>query len=569
MLNFSRPLQAAMLFAALFAFTTAYSQKELLGYRGIPDNYEMVGVPLEGTSADVEVLHTFDPTGILGRYPRSRMLQASNGKLYGIATSQGGQDIPWGVLFEYDPVTEEYRVLNNTIINDNGGGNLFGVTEAVPGWIYGTTNGGKSIFKYNIETEEASIVATIPQFPYQLSTMQPTFNGELMKASDGHLYITTSMAPSPQNVPYPGGIYRLNLNTQQLTKVFVFGWNGSDVQSPIEGTKLVEASPGKLYGTSWGGSHVGPQGVAPGGSGTIFEYTIATTTMVKKYDFDYATIGRGPSPIILDGGKLYGTLAGFHDDSTNYPNRRGSIFTYDVAAETFALLHNFAEEGVVRLPGEMLLKASNGKIYGPCQNGHFEYDPQTQAVALKTTGGTPSNYQPLIEICRKPSYPQIETTTFLICEGEPFTFDTQNTNAEAYVWRKGSTVQASQTTAVLSIANAAIADSGIYTCTMTNECGTTITVPVQLTVEACMGVDDVAGLRSIKLYPNPATTVLNIQLPDNAAFEMQKVSVVNMLGQTVHSGNGTTIDISTFAPGVYQILLSTDKGDWNGKFIKQ
>lgn len=566
---FFKPLQAAMLFVSLFAFTASYSQKELLGYRGITGNYEIVGVPLEGTSADLEVLHTFDTAGILGRYPRGRMLQASNGKLYGIATSQGGQDIPWGVLFEYEPITEEYRVLNNTIINGNGGGNIFGVTEAVPGWIYGTTNGGRSIFKYNIETEVASIVATIPQFPYQLGTMQPTFNGELMKASDGHLYITTSMAPSPQNVPYPGGIYRLNLTTQQLTKVFVFGWNGSDVQSPIDGTKLVEAVPGKLYGTSWGGANVGPQGVAPGGSGTIFEYTIASASMVKKFDFDYATIGRGPSPLILDGGKLYGTLAGFHDDSTNYPNRRGSIFTYDVTAETFALLHNFAEGGAVRLPGEMLVKASNGKIYGPCQSGHFEYDPVTEAVALKTTGGTPSNYQPLIEICRKPSYPQIETTSFLICEGEPFTFDTQNTNAVTYEWRKGSMLQPFQATAILNFSTTALTDSGIYTCIMTNECGTTITMPIQLTVEACMGVDDIAGLRGIKLYPNPASSELNIQLPDNSSFEIQNVSVVNMPGQTMYAGNGTTIDVSAFAPGVYQVLLSTDKGGWNGKFIKQ
>jgi len=568
MLNFFKPLQAAMLFVSLFAFTASYSQKELWGYRGIPDNSEIIKVPLNGTNADVEVMHTFDPSGILGRYPRSMMLQASNGKLYGIAVSQGGQDIPWGVLFEYDPVTEVYRVLNNSIVNGNNG-NLYSVIEPVPGMLYGITNGARSIFKYNIETEEADIVATIPQFPYQLSTLQPQFDGELMKASDGQLYITTSMAPSVQNVPYPGGIYRLNLNTQQLTKVFVFGWDGSDVQGPISGTRLVEAAPGKLYGTSWGGSHVGPQGVAPGGSGTIFEYTIATATMVKKFDFDYATIGRGPSPLILDGGKLYGTLAGFHDDSTNYPNRRGSIFTYDVATGSFALLHNFAEGGVVRLPQHMLLKATNGKIYGPCQNGHFEYDPATSAVALKTMGGTQNNYQPLIEVCRKPSYHLPETMAFTVCEGEPFTFDTQNSNAATYVWRKGSTVQSSQTAAALNISSTTMANSGIYTCTMTNECGTTITVPVQLNVEACMGLGDKAGLQGIKLYPNPATAILNVQLPENASFDVQKISVVNMLGQTVHAGISTTIDVNTFMTGIYQLVVATDKGSWNGKFIKQ
>jgi hypothetical protein len=558
--KFSKLLRVALLPSLLFVFSTTYCQKELWGYRGIPDNYEIVKVPLNGTNADVEVMHTFDPTGLLGRYPRSMMLQASNGKLYGIAVSQGGQDIPWGVLFEYDPVTEEYRVLNNTIINGNNG-NLYGLTEPVPGLIYGTTNGARSIFKYNIETEQASIVATIPEFPYQLGTRQPQFDGELMKASDGHLYITTSMAPSPQNVPYPGGIYRLNLSNGQLTKVFVFGWDGSDVQGPMSGTKLVEALPGKLYGTSMGGLY--------NNSGTIFEYTIATASLVKKYDFNYATVGRGPSPLIADNGYLYGLLVGFHDDSTNYPNRRGSVFKYDVAAGTLEILHDFTQSDNVRLPNGMPLKASNGKIYGGCQGGHFEYDLTTDEVALKITGGMQSNYQPLIEVCRKPSYPLFETTAFVVCEGEPFEFSTQNTNAESYVWRKGSAVQSAQTTATLNLTNTTIADSGIYTCTMTNECGTTITMPIQLTVEACMGIDDVAGLRAIKLYPNPATNILNIQLPANSAFEVQNVTVVNMLGQSVYTGNAITIDTGAFVPGVYQLMIATDKGNWNGRFIKQ
>ncbi len=566
MQNFTRPVQASLLFVMFFLCSASYSQKELWGYRSATTNYQIVKVPLSGTNTDVEVVHDFDPSGILGRFPRSRLLQASNGKLYGIAASQGGQDIPNGVLFEYDLVTGEYRVLNNTIVN---GGNGSALIEPLPGWLYGVTNGDTSVFKYNIETEEASIVATIPEFPYQLSTLQPQFNGELMRASDGHLYITTSMAPSAQNSPYPGGIYRLNIATGQLTKVFVFGWVGSDIRDPVFGTKLVEALPGKLYGTAMGGEHAGPQGVAPGGSGTVFEYTIATSAIVKKYDFDYATIGRAPGPVILDNGKLYGVLTGFHDDSTNYPNRRGSIFQYDIATEVLTLLHNFTQGDQVRLPQGLLLKGSNGNIYGGCQNGHFEFNPVTDGVVLKITGGTSSSYLPLIEVCRKPSYPIFETTSFLICEGEPFTFDTQNTNAESYVWRKGSTLQAAQTTAVLDLSSTTEGDSGIYTCTMTNECGTTISIPIQLTVEACLGVDDVTSLRAIKLYPNPATSILNIQLPNDVAIELQKVSIVNMLGQTVYTGNATSIDTSAFAPGVYQLMLAIDKGNWNGRFIKQ
>lgn len=561
-------LHGIIISCLFLCFSSAYSQKELWGFRKVTDS-EIVKVPLDGTSADVEVMHTFDATGVLGKVPFSRLLQASNGKLYGVAASPGGQNIPNGVLFEYDPVLQQYRVLNNAITN----GPVSTVIEPLPGWLYGTTNNGRSIFKYNIETEEASIVATIPTFNYQLSQLQPSFNGEPMKASDGHLYITTSMAPSVQNIPYPGGIYRLNLANGQLTKVFVFGWNGSDVMDPVYGTKLVEGAPGKLYGTSLGGSHIGPQGVAPGGSGTLYEYTIATATLVKKYDFDYATIGSSPGPITKSGDKLYGTLFGFSTDNFNYPNKHGLLYEYNLTTETLTILHSFdyQSDDQVRNPFGLLLKASNDKIYGGSAQGHFEFDPATDTVLRKTDSGSLYGYEPLIELCSKPSYPQFETTSFTVCEEEPFSFDIQNTNAVTYTWKKGSAEVPFQATGVLSFGSVAQTDTGIYTCTMTNECGTTVTIPIQLTVEACMGVDETTGLEGIRLYPNPASDVVYLQLPDNAGFEIHEISVVNMLGQIVYSGAGnrTSIDTSSFNAGLYHVLMSADKGSWNGKFIKE
>ncbi len=557
-----------------FLISPAYSQKELWGYRKINEGEDqIIKVTLDGNTADTQVMHDFDPTGVMGRYPAGRLFEASNGKLYGIAISEAGQDIPNGVLFEYDPVSEQYRVLNNTIVNCPNG-ILFGLIEPVPGVLYGTTNNAASIFKYTIATEEASIVATIPVFPYQLGTRQPTLNSELMKASDGYLYATAGMAPSSSNVPYPGGIYRLNLTSGQLTKVYVFGTEvNNDVLGPVNGTKLVEGAPGKLYGTAGGGQHVGPQGVAPGGSGTIYEYTIATNTVVKKYDFDYATIGCHPTPIIKSGNKLYGALTGLSYNPGNYPNGDGSLFEYDLTTESLTVTHVFdhIQDDQVRTPIGMLLKASDGNIYGGNFYGHYQFDPLTGIVTRKTPGGAAYSSEGLIEICRKPSYPPFETATFTTCENTSFSFDLHNTNATSYVWKKGSTVLTSQTTAVLSFANVTPANTGIYTCTMTNECGTTITMPLQLTVDTCMGVDEVSGLNAVKLYPNPATNILNLQLPDANNFEIQKASIINMIGQTVYTGTGktTAIDVSSLPTGMYQLLLTTDKGDWNGKFIKQ
>jgi hypothetical protein len=106
---------------------------------------------------------------------------------------------------------------------------------------------------------------------------------------------------------------------------------------------------------------------------------------------------------------------------------------------------------------------------------------------------------------------------------------------------------------------------------MTNECGTTVTMPIQLTVEECMGIDDEAlAENAVMLYPNPVSGILNLELK-NENFEVQEISIVNMLGQTVYKGNDETlrIDVGFLNSGMYQVTVNTDKGAWIGKFIKE
>lgn len=566
-------LLAAGLF---FFFSAAHAQKELWGYRmtppGMPGSNDgiIIKAPLAGGTSDLEILHNFDPNGFLGRFPRGRLFQASNGKLYGVTGYDGitpGPGIPLGVLFEYDLVLDRYKVLSTAL-----SGALHGVIEPLPGVLYGTTNSGSSIFKYNINTEEMSIVATIPPFLYNSSNMYPQFSGELMKASDGNLYGVTPMAPSSQNVPYPGGIYRLNLTTNQLTKVYVFGVGGSDIMYPMYETKLVEGAPGKLYGTALGGSHIGPQGVAPLGSGTLYEFTIAGGTMAKKFDFDYAVQGANPSPIIKSSdNKLYGTLGG--NNNSSYPNADGLVFEYDLTAQAMALVHTFSyvADDMIRAPYGQLLKGSDGALYGSSAQGNFKLDLTTNMVTRKIVASNVYEPKDLIEICRKPSYRFFDTATFIVCQNNPFVFDVQNTNAVSYVWRKGSTVLPLQTTGVLNIPSLTMADSGIYTCTMTNACGTTVTMPLQLTVDGCLGLDEAIGLKkAIQLYPNPAAATLHLQLSETGDFKIQNVAIINMLGQVVYSAaySGPDIAVGFLKTGVYQLVLATDKGDWKGKFVK-
>ena len=73
---------------------------------------------------------------------------------------------------------------------------------------------------------------------------------------------------------------------------------------------------------------------------------------------------------------------------------------------------------------------------------------------------------------------------------------------------------------------------------------------------------------SVKLYPNPATTVLNIE----SAAAIEKVSIFNLLGQEVVSqtpnSNQTTLDVAQLQVGVYIVKASVNGTVSSTRFIK-
>lgn len=577
-------LMKKIVLVLLFSVTTAFAQKELWGYKVVHNQVnpevpgendgQIIKTSLEGLNQDPEIVYTFDVSGMNGKFPRGKLFQASNGKLYGVTGYYGGTDnlppqVPLGVLFEYDPVVNIYRVVSTAITNPPAG-----VIEPIPGILYGLTDAGNSIFKYTIATETFNIVATIPRYFENNGYRYPKFLGELMKASDGNLYGVTAQAPSNLNTTWPGGIYRLNLTTNQITKVYVFGLNDEElVTYPIQGSKLVEGMPGKLFGTAYGGTHHGPMGVAFYGSGTLYEYTIATNSISRKFDFDYTTNGSNPGPVIAGGNnKIYGTMVGTY--MPEYINYQGSIFEYDMITSNLSFLHHFSfiADDFVQTPRGNMLKASDGNLYGANVLGCFQYNLLNNTVHKKINSNTINDISEVIEICRKPSYQFFDNDTFDACTGSTFTYDVQNTNAVTYQWMKGNVNLTEQTTRILNLTDISPSDAGNYTCLMTNECGTTITMPLHLTVN-CLGTDTFADLKkSIKLFPNPTKDILNIKLPENIYVTIKNIKIANSLGQLVLEQkvqNDPAIDVSQLETGIYLITLTTNYGHWNGKFVKK
>jgi len=73
---------------------------------------------------------------------------------------------------------------------------------------------------------------------------------------------------------------------------------------------------------------------------------------------------------------------------------------------------------------------------------------------------------------------------------------------------------------------------------------------------------------AVRVYPNPATTLLNVDIPEGLI--VQKVIMTNLLGQTVYTGTqNTVIDVSSLANGVYLLNILTNNGSLSSKFIKE
>lgn len=72
---------------------------------------------------------------------------------------------------------------------------------------------------------------------------------------------------------------------------------------------------------------------------------------------------------------------------------------------------------------------------------------------------------------------------------------------------------------------------------------------------------------AISIYPNPASTELNIQLPDSIL--LKNVALYNALGQKVGDFNTGNISLSQFASGMYTAQIITSEGSLHKKFIKK
>lgn len=544
------------------------AQKELWGINnqnfsqlpGLIGKYD-----INGENGSVVHQFTFDA---LGYNPVSKLLLASNGKLYG-TTIFGGLttvNIPAGrgVLFEFDPILKKYRVVHN--FEGSIGNYKSNLIEPIVGTLYGGNE--KKVFKFDLAIENVS---------YLTGQANTDINGEIIKASNGFLYchaFDVAICPGAVYVGNinPGTIIKVNLNNNSIQQVYQLPCDNS---AGIRIWDLIEVAPNKLIGIAEGGGTFE--------KGTLFEFNTLTNTLIKKIDFYGETMGENPVDLIDGGnGKLYGVCQNGGPAAQFW--KKGTLFEYNIATNAITTLYNFGPTSGGNDPSTnqspiSLLKTSTGNLVGMLdQTTPFLYNLTTNQITQTCqTNCNVYGLQNLIEICRKPSYQEFVVNTFAPEVGTAFNYNINNDNATTFVWKKGNTVLPLQTTGNLNFANVSLSDSGVYNCTMTNECGETITANLTINVTN-LSIETIEDYRTfIALYPNPSKGNINLKYPENRGVKGLKYKITNLLGQTIlehnieQKPNMTEIAIETagFANGVYQVTLTTDKGNWFGKFIKE
>jgi uncharacterized repeat protein (TIGR03803 family) len=303
-----------------------------------------------------------------GRNPNSTLMQASNGKLYGMANG-GTNDL--GVLFEFDPVTSTYVKIIDFAGTTNGQNPQGALLESVNGKLYGMTiqggaNGMGVLFEY-----DPSTTTFAKKIDFAGTTNGSNPYGSLMQASDGRIYGMTNLGGANGK----GVLFAYDTLTETITKKIDF--DGTTNGGNPFGT-LVQALNGLIYGvTSGGGS---------GSVGVLFEYNPTTESFVKRLDFTGVSNGSNPrgSLILASNGKLYGMTY----DGGEYG--KGVLFEFEPESNTYLKRFDFDNTINGTNPYSSLMLASNGRIYGTTLNGGtnnmgilFEYDPATDRYIKK------------------------------------------------------------------------------------------------------------------------------------------------------------------------------------------
>jgi len=286
--------------------------------------------------------------GYDGADPHAGLMQASDGNLYGTTEDGGTNDE--GVVFRIT-TNGIFTPLYSFTGGHDGANPRGGLLQASDRNLYGTTANGGTNFDGTVFRITTGGALT-PLYSFTGSHDGNFPEATLVQASDGKLYGTTYQGGTNNY----GAVFRITTNGV-LTPLYSFT-NGSDGADPVAG--LVQASDGNLYGTTevGGTNH----------DGAIFRIT-TNGIFTPLYSFTDGHDGAYPEAALVQAndGNLYGTA---YEGGTN---GYGVIFRITTTG-TLTSPYSFTDghDGADPLAG--LVQANNNNLYGTAPGGGTNFD---------------------------------------------------------------------------------------------------------------------------------------------------------------------------------------------------
>ena len=70
-----------------------------------------------------------------------------------------------------------------------------------------------------------------------------------------------------------------------------------------------------------------------------------------------------------------------------------------------------------------------------------------------------------------------------------------------------------------------------------------------------VGIEEIVKTPSIKIFPNPASSLINIEVLEN--IEIHTIGIIDMMGRTVlRSSYSSSLDLSHLPSGAYKLIIS-------------
>ncbi|MBK6998117.1 MAG: T9SS type A sorting domain-containing protein [Lewinellaceae bacterium] len=204
----------------------------------------------------------------------------------------------------------------------------------------------------------------------------------------------------------------------------------------------------------------------------------------------------------------------------------------------------------------VLPTSSNLVLGNACPGEFFEYNGiqiaagTSQQFTLLNSVGCDSTVTVEVSVNPIPTVNLGQDTT--ICDDQTLALGAGNPGA-LYIWSNGATTQ----TITVNTEN-------VYTVTVANSFGCTVTDDVLVEVEICSGTKEADWAAQMKVFPNPTSGMVMLNLSLAYAAEL-RVEVLNALGQIVQTHNlgkmndlSQSLDLGTLAQGAYFIRVTVD-----------